>query len=63
VSIAVTDSGRALLDIVRLLESVDLAPKAFNVRQPTLDDVFLQLTGELASTDPDQSAPATRGAA
>jgi len=62
VSIGVTDSGRALLDVVRLLESVDLAPKAVNVRQPTLDDVFLQLTGELA-TDTEESAPATRGAA
>ena len=63
VSIGVTDSGRALLDVVRLLESVDLAPKSFNVRQPTLDDVFLHLTGSAPATDPDQSAPATRGAA
>jgi daunorubicin resistance ABC transporter ATP-binding subunit len=64
VSIGVTDSGKALLDVVRLLESVDLAPKSFNVRQPTLDDVFLQLTGEPAQ-DPDEPAPApaTRGAA
>ncbi|MBV9410266.1 MAG: ATP-binding cassette domain-containing protein [Acidimicrobiia bacterium] len=62
VSIGVTDSGRALLDVVRLLESVDLAPKAINVRQPTLDDVFLQLTGEPAN-DTDEPTPATRGAA
>src|SRR4051794_8312135 len=62
VSIGVTDSGRALLDVVRLLEANDLAPKAFNVRQPTLDDVFLQLTGEPV-TDPDESAQATRGVA
>jgi len=63
VSIGVSDSGRALLDVVRLLESVDLAPKSFNVRQPTLDDVFLQLTGSAPAADPDQPAPATRGAA
>ena len=63
VSIGVTDSGRALLDVVRLLESVDLAPKSLAVRQPTLDDVFLQLTGHEAATDPDEPAPATRGAA
>ena len=62
VSIGVNDSGRALLDVVRLLESVDLAPKSLNVRQPTLDDVFLQLTGE-PDNDPDESATATRGAA
>ncbi|MBV9041100.1 MAG: ATP-binding cassette domain-containing protein [Acidimicrobiia bacterium] len=59
VSIGVTDSGRALLDVVRLLEAVDLAPKSFNVRQPTLDDVFLQLTGSAPTSDPDES----RGAA
>src|SRR5439155_905663 len=63
VSIGVTDSGRALLDVVRLLESVDLAPKSLAVRQPTLDDVFLQLTGHEAATDPDEPAPAKRGAA
>src|SRR5438270_2097311 len=63
VSIGVSDSGRALLDVVRLLDSVDLAPKSFNVRQPTLDDVFLQLTGSAPANDPDQPAPATRGAA
>src|SRR5436305_10301186 len=63
VSIGVTDSGRALLDVVHLLESVDLAPKSFNVRQPTLDDVFLQLTGTAPATDTVQPAPATRGAA
>jgi len=63
VSIGVTDSGRALLDVVRLLESVDLAPKSMHVRQPTLDDVFLQLTGREPATDSDEPAPATRGAA
>jgi len=59
VSIGVTDSGRALLDVVRLLEAVDLAPKSFNVRQPTLDDVFLQLTGSAPAPESDES----RGAA
>jgi daunorubicin resistance ABC transporter ATP-binding subunit len=62
VAIGVSDSGRALLDIVRLLESVDLAPKSMAVRQPTLDDVFLQLTGREPAEDA-EPAPATRGAA
>jgi ABC-2 type transport system ATP-binding protein len=63
VSIGVTDSGRALLEAVRLLESVDLAPKSFNVRQPTLDDVFLQLTGSAPVIESDEPTPVTRGAA
>jgi ABC-2 type transport system ATP-binding protein len=63
VSVGVNDSGKALLDVVRLLESVDIAPKSMAVRQPTLDDVFLQLTGREASAGEDESEPATRGAA
>ncbi len=63
VGVGVTDSGKALLDVVRLLESVDLAPKSMAVRQPTLDDVFLQLTGRGPSADDEQPEPATRGAA
>jgi daunorubicin resistance ABC transporter ATP-binding subunit len=44
VSVSVTDSGPALLEVVRLLESADFVPEALVVREPTLDDVFLQLT-------------------
>jgi ABC-2 type transport system ATP-binding protein len=51
VSVSVTDSGPALLEVVRLLESADLVPEALVVREPTLDDVFLQLTGQLVSSD------------
>jgi ABC-2 type transport system ATP-binding protein len=51
VSVTVTDSGPALLEVVRLLESADLVPEALVVREPTLDDVFLQLTGQLVSSD------------
>ena len=34
-----------MLDVARILEEADLVPDAFTVREPTLDDVFLQLTG------------------
>ena len=63
VAVGVADSGRALLEIVRLLEADGLAPTSLAVRQPTLDDVFLQITGRDPSAADDEPAPATRGAA
>jgi ABC-2 type transport system ATP-binding protein len=62
VSVNVSDSGPALLEVVRLLESSDLAPESLAVREPTLDDVFLQLTGRLADLpDPDLPLATTAG--
>jgi len=63
VAVGVADSGRALLEIVRVLEADGLAPISLAVRQPTLDDVFLQLTGNSADSAPDNYDSVTRGAA
>jgi ABC-2 type transport system ATP-binding protein len=56
VAVNVTDSGRALLEVVRLLDQGRLPPESLAVREPTLDDVFLRLTGHAAS-DPEQTEP------
>jgi len=61
-SVSVTDSGRALLEVVRLLETSGQKPESLIVREPTLDDVFLRLTGHAASTDAPPE-PTTAGAA
>ena len=45
VEVAVADSGPALLEVVRLLDTNGFVPESLVVREPTLDDVFLQLTG------------------
>jgi ABC-2 type transport system ATP-binding protein len=50
VAVTVPDSGPALLEIVRLLDADGLVPESLAVREPTLDDVFLQLTGHTART-------------
>jgi daunorubicin resistance ABC transporter ATP-binding subunit len=72
VSVGVPDAGAAVLEVVRLLDSTGLTPESIHVREPTLDDVFLQLTGHKAETkagptEEDQAAPRTgravRGAA
>ena len=63
VAVGVADSGRALLNIVRVLDADGIAPTAIAVRRPTLDDVFLQLTGREPETERETSAAQTRGAA
>ena len=46
VEVGVTDSGGALLEAVRILDGARLAPLSVAAREPSLDDVFLTLTGQ-----------------
>jgi len=43
--IGASDGPRAMLDTVRALDAAGLTPTAMALRGPTLDDVFLSLTG------------------
>jgi ABC-2 type transport system ATP-binding protein len=65
VAVKVTDSGRAVLSVVRTLDSNGIEPESLVVREPTLDDVFLDLTGHnaqaLTNEQPDRDRE--RGAA
>jgi len=45
VAVTVDNPGRAVLDAVRALDAAGVEPASLLVREPTLDDVFLQLTG------------------
>ncbi|MEY2403896.1 MAG: hypothetical protein QOD38_1447, partial [Acidimicrobiaceae bacterium] len=45
IEVKVTDSGRSLLAVVRKLDAAGIEPVAVAVREPSLDDVFLTLTG------------------
>ncbi len=47
-SVNVPDSGPALLEVVRILDDRGFKPASIAVREPTLDDVFLRLTGRHA---------------
>ncbi len=57
VAVNVSDSGPTLVAIVHALEGEDLTPESIFVREPTLDDVFLHLTGH--TTVEPTSDPAT----
>ena len=51
VAVAVADAGPAVLHAVRILDAIGLEPDAVEVRLPSLDDVFLQLTGHTATAE------------
>jgi ABC-2 type transport system ATP-binding protein len=46
VSLAVADGDGAIMDAARLLDQAGVRARDLVVRRPTLDDVFLTLTGE-----------------
>jgi ABC-2 type transport system ATP-binding protein len=61
--VSVSDGAKAMLNAVRLLDGASLEPTAMALREPTLDDVFLSLTGHAAQEEPangDGDAPKGR---
>ncbi|MFL5735772.1 MAG: ATP-binding cassette domain-containing protein [Actinomycetota bacterium] len=69
VRISSEDGSHLLMEALRLLDAEDLAPAKLNVREPSLDDVFLSLTGHKAEAVaeeeevPQDGARSKRGAA
>ncbi len=55
----VSGGARALLDAVRAFDTHDVHVLDIGVRRPTLDDVFLQLTGQHAPADEVGGPPGT----
>ena len=60
--VPVADGPRVLMEALRALDADGLAPITLAVREPSLDDVFLTLTGRPAEPDRPESET-TRGAA
>jgi daunorubicin resistance ABC transporter ATP-binding subunit len=58
----VVDGARVLVDALRTLDGEGVAPASIAVREPSLDDVFLALTGRRVEPE-EPSEDATRGAA
>jgi ABC-2 type transport system ATP-binding protein len=63
--LTVEDGPRALVDVLRALDAGGLSPTGLAVREPSLDDVFLSLTGHRAANDDatDTAQTHQRGAA
>ena len=47
--------GRAIGDVVRELDAAGVATEDLALRRPTLDDVFLRLTGRTAESRDDDA--------
>jgi ABC-2 type transport system ATP-binding protein len=61
VELKVNDGSRAAVDVVRTLDREGLEPVSLVLREPTLDDVFLTLTGHAAEEPVADEAPAADG--
>jgi ABC-2 type transport system ATP-binding protein len=46
------DGARVLIEVLRALDAEGITPTTLTVRQPSLDDVFLALTGRHVEADP-----------
>jgi ABC-2 type transport system ATP-binding protein len=61
VSLSVGDHGsEALVDTVRRLDAVGMHTEGLGIRRPSLDDVFLALTGHGAEVDVSEPTPVSR---
>ena len=59
-----SDSPRVLMDVLRTLDGQRISPSSLTVREPSLDDVFLALTGHHAEpTETQDREPAQIGGA
>jgi len=58
VELKVDDGARVVLDVVRTLDRAHLDPVTLTVREPTLDDVFLTLTGHEAEAEAERAGEA-----
>jgi ABC-2 type transport system ATP-binding protein len=61
--VTVADGPRAVVEILRTLDAADLAPVGLTVREPSLDDVFLSLTGHRTEAGDADDSDLQRGAA
>jgi ABC-2 type transport system ATP-binding protein len=63
-SVPISGGTRVLVEALRRLDALGVAVQDVGVRRPTLDDVFLSLTGHAATDEPDadeEAATTSRG--
>jgi hypothetical protein len=56
-------STKVLLETLRSLDTAGIEPSTLTVREPSMDDVFLVLTGHRAESDGEPADATTGGAA
>jgi ABC-2 type transport system ATP-binding protein len=61
VELPVDEGPRVAMEVLRLLDQHALVPTTFRIREPSLDDVFLALTGKRTEADEDDTSAPTDG--
>jgi ABC-2 type transport system ATP-binding protein len=61
ISVPVSTGASALIEVIRSLDAVGIHPLDIALKRPSLDDVFMSLTGHAAEEAPVEDAKATRG--
>ena len=61
VSVPVSGGTAALIEAVRRLDAAAITPEEIEIRKPTLDDVFLKLTGQKTASDDEPGAADGKG--
>jgi ABC-2 type transport system ATP-binding protein len=59
VELPVDEGPRVAMEVLRLLDQHAVVPTTFRIREPSLDDVFLALTGKRTENDGDGEAAST----
>src|SRR5580704_19570211 len=60
VELPVDEGPRVAMEVLRLLDQHAVVPTTFRIREPSLDDVFLALTGKRTEIDGDGEAASTQ---
>ncbi|MFB6891370.1 ATP-binding cassette domain-containing protein [Kitasatospora sp. NPDC056327] len=61
ITVPVSGGARVLADVIRELDSRSIGIDDIGLRRPTLDDVFLSLTGHHTAADEDENGTAGKG--
>ncbi|HVB01887.1 MAG TPA: ATP-binding cassette domain-containing protein [Acidimicrobiales bacterium] len=60
VELTVDNGARVAIDALRILDEAKIVPSTFTIREPSLDDVFLALTGRQTETVSEALEPSTQ---
>jgi ABC-2 type transport system ATP-binding protein len=60
ISVPAPEGSKSLMQAVRALDEAQITPDDMTLRKPTLDDVFLSLTGHIAKRPPRSPTPGGR---